>query len=246
MNAIDVVLILVLILGIIIGFQRGLLKEATDFIALFISMILAGLLKSPIANLLYDFLPFFRHGNELEGLYSLNIILYQVIIYLLLVLFFLAIYQLVMMKLKMDKKIEDTMVETPRIFNFLGAVLGGPLLILFTYNVLMFLAVPSFNFHVVNESKYANALLDNVPVVSNCNEGLRRANTYVIKEVNDSKNDKLTREYFDNQLANYMVKNKVISQKKLDKLIDKDMIRTYSEKEIQDGNDVNIKEEEND
>lgn len=236
MNAIDVVLILVLILGVIVGFQRGLLKEATDFIALFIAMILAALLKGPVANLLYEFLPFFKHGNELEGLYSLNIILYQVIVYLLLVLFFLAIYQLIMIKLKMNKKIEDTMVETPRVFNFLGAVLGGPLLVLFSYNVLMFLAIPSFNFHVVNDAKYANAVLDNMPVISNCNEGLRKVNKHVIKEVNDPKNNVLTRECLDNELASYMVENGVITQVKLDKLIDKDMIHAYEM----------IKEEEND
>lgn len=87
MAIVDVIIILIAFLGLVIGFKVGIFKELTDFVALFISMVLAGMFKGVVANLLYTVLPFYNFGKATEELYSVNIIFYQVIMYFLLLLF---------------------------------------------------------------------------------------------------------------------------------------------------------------
>lgn len=229
-KTVSIILIIITLLGFYIGWQRGFVKEVTDFVALFISMVLAGIFKGPLANLLYTVLPFFK----LNKLYSVNIILYQVVLYLLLVLLFLGIYQLIIMKLKIKEKIVETSVETNIIFQFLGAALGGPLVVLFLYNVLLFAKLPMFNIGMINNSKYVNMLMEKTPVVSKRNKKLYTTNDYVLKLINNKKLQEVDNEYLDTQIVNYMAENNLVSEKKIKTLYDKGLLKEY-DFEVEEG-----------
>ncbi len=53
MNVVDVIIIALLILGGVAGFKAGVIKKLTDFIGMFVVIILAFYLKNYISVIMY-------------------------------------------------------------------------------------------------------------------------------------------------------------------------------------------------
>ena len=75
MNIVDVVIILVLLMGAVIGFKRGLTGSLVNFLGFIVVIAAAYLLKNPVSALMYKFLPFFSFGGVIKGVTVLNIAL---------------------------------------------------------------------------------------------------------------------------------------------------------------------------
>ena len=82
MNVVDVIIIVLLILGGVAGFKAGVIKKLTDFIGMFVVIILAFYLKNYISVIMYENLPFFNFFGLINGIDVLNILLYEVIAFL--------------------------------------------------------------------------------------------------------------------------------------------------------------------
>ena len=82
MNVVDVIIIALLILGGVAGFKAGVIKKLTDFIGMFVVIILAFYLKNYISVIMYENLPFFNFFGLINGIDALNILLYEVIAFL--------------------------------------------------------------------------------------------------------------------------------------------------------------------
>ena len=54
MNVVDVIIIALLILGGVAGFKAGVIKKLTDFIGMFVVIILAFYLKNYISVIMYE------------------------------------------------------------------------------------------------------------------------------------------------------------------------------------------------
>ena len=91
---IDIILVLILFAGAIVGFKRGVIKSAVTFIGAIVVIVLAFSLKNPISKLLYSFLPFFNFAGDFEGLTTLNIIIYEAIAFVLVYVILMAILQI--------------------------------------------------------------------------------------------------------------------------------------------------------
>lgn len=240
MDLIGIIIIVIAVLGVYLGYQNGIIKVGADFVALFISMILAGLLKGPISNMLYGVFPFLSYSGALEELYTVNLIFYQVMIYLILLLFFLAIYQLIIIKTKVKELITNTMVETYLVFKFLGAFLGGPLIILFIYNFLLFFNMPYLNLKEVRDSKYVNGILNKTPIIASINKSLYNSEKYFNDIIGDKKEREKDKRYLDNKILNHMIDEGFISDKKVDELVDKGYLFRYQEPKKEDINNENV------
>ena len=73
MNVVDVIIIALLILGGVAGFKAGVIKKLTDFIGMFVVIILAFYLKNYISVIMYENLPFFNFFGLINGIDALNI-----------------------------------------------------------------------------------------------------------------------------------------------------------------------------
>ena len=60
MNVVDIIIIALLVIGGIAGFKAGVIKKLTDFIGMFVVIILAFYLKNYISVIMYENLPFFN------------------------------------------------------------------------------------------------------------------------------------------------------------------------------------------
>ena len=83
MNVLDIGIILILIMGFIIGFKTGVMRELVSFIGIIIVFIISFELKGLIGNILCKYLPFFKFSGGIAGLPIINILIYQTIAFLL-------------------------------------------------------------------------------------------------------------------------------------------------------------------
>lgn len=166
LNIIDLFIIIFLILGAIVGFKNGAIKEGTKFIGLFAIIIISFLLKDRLMIILYENLPFFDFFGLIKGLSSINILFYQLISF---IVIFLALFFFLKVLLVITGLIEWLLKLT--IFLSIPSKIIGIFVGLFEYYIYIFIALyviamPIFNFNAVNESSLANKILDNTPILS--------------------------------------------------------------------------------
>ena len=68
MNIVDIIIIVSIVLGVLIGFVRGFFKETVIFIGTILVVVLAFVLKNPLSLILYKNLPFFKFKGIFEGI----------------------------------------------------------------------------------------------------------------------------------------------------------------------------------
>ena len=74
MELIDIIIVLLVIVGILVGIKRGFTKQLVCSLGTIVSIILAFLLKNKISILLYSNLPFFKFAGILKGVTVLDIL----------------------------------------------------------------------------------------------------------------------------------------------------------------------------
>jgi len=165
-NIVDIIVIIFLILGCIVGFKNGAIKEGTKFLGLFVIIVVSFLLKDRLMVLLYENLPFFDFLGVIKGVAAVNVLLYQLIafVFIFLVLFFL-LKVLVVITGFIEWLLKMTIfLSIPS--KIIGIVVGFFEYYIYIFIVLFVLAMPIFNLSMVNESKVGNFVLNNTPVLS--------------------------------------------------------------------------------
>ena len=89
MNIFDIGIILVLIMFLIVGLKRGVIKEAVSLVAIILVFVLSFSLKGIIGNILCMFLPFF----DLDGFVTMNIFIYQFLAFIIVFAVMMSIYE---------------------------------------------------------------------------------------------------------------------------------------------------------
>ena len=124
MNAIDYLIIAILIIFTIRGFVNGAIKSAVTFIGGFIVIIAAYLLKNPVSLFLYDHLPFFKMNGILSGISVFNIIIYELFSFLIVASVLLIIYRVVLSITNVIEKILNITIILAIPSKLIGLVIG--------------------------------------------------------------------------------------------------------------------------
>lgn len=215
MEIVNIVVIALLLFGVYLGYQRGLLKELTDFLILFLSSLLSGKLSDILVGLLYKYIPFLNFNGKSEGLKSINIIFWKLVLYLLLLVVIIFIFNKIVNKTKLSSKILDSMVETNLITRVLGALVSVPLILTFIFNISLILSSPNFNFVSMNNSKLVYVIMTKTPVLSRENMNLYANERYAIKRINEEDNTILNYKNVNDDIIKYMLKTKLINDDKM-------------------------------
>lgn len=159
MDTIDIVLIILILFGIIIGYKRGFIVEVVSTLSLFISIALAFLLKNNVSILMYENLPFFSFDGIFKGITVVNILIYEIIAFLLVLLLSLILVKVLKIILKLIEGIikEIKILSIPS--KILGAITGGIKWLLLAF--LISYVMVSLNYNYTNNSKICNYLLKN-------------------------------------------------------------------------------------
>lgn len=234
MNAVDYIIIVLLLIYIAKGFSSGVIKESVTFIGGLGVIVIAFLLKNPISVFMYQNFPFFKFSGLLSGISVLNIIIYEIIAFLLVASILLVIYQLVVRMTNILEKILKITFVFALPSKILGAIVGFIEGLVFTF-LLLFISI---QFEATNDyiraSKFGNAILTDTPILSSAVSPIYESLQEIYKVAEDYKGSTdrdaanlecldalLKYRVLDAENADVLVKNGKLAMPGIDEVIEK-------------------------
>lgn len=174
MNILDAVIIVLLLVGILGGLRRGLIKEVVLLVGLVAIFVISWYLRVPISTFLYKHLPFFGFNGLFKDVSILNILLYELIAFLA-VLSILSIILVILLKISgiIEKILKATIILG--IFSKIGgAIIGFLEGYLIVFIILFVVNQPFIHVTGIDDSKLSNIILNNTPVLSSITDKTRK------------------------------------------------------------------------
>ena len=222
MNVVDVIIIALLILGGVAGFKAGVIKKLTDFIGMFVVIILAFYLKNYISVIMYENLPFFNFFGLINGIDDLNILLYEVIAFLVIFIALLFVLKVVLMLTGLVEKILKATVILSIPSKLLGIVVGVIEMYVYLFLRLVIVSLPIFDSSFLKDSKMNNFILNNTPVLSGVSGEIIDIYGDVYNIIDNRKNK--TNEQLNEEILKVLIDKKVVTKESAKKLVDKNKI----------------------
>lgn len=222
MNVVDVIIIALLILGGVAGFKAGVIKKITDFIGMFVVIILAFYLKNYISVIMYENLPFFNFFGLINGIDALNILLYEVIAFLVIFIALLFVLKVVLMLTGLVEKILKATVILSIPSKLLGIVVGVIEMYVYLFLILVIVSLPIFDSSFLKDSKMNNFILNNTPVLSGVSKEIIDIYGDVYNIIDNRKNK--TNEQLNEEILKVLIDKKVVTKESAKKLVDRNKI----------------------
>lgn len=225
MNIVDVLIILIIVAGGLIGFKKGFTREVVSFLGMFLVVILSFLLKNPVSAFLYEHLPFFKFGGIFKGITSLNILLYEVIALMIVMSILIVILKVITMATKVFEKLLKFTIILGIPSKLLGMVVGFIEGFVWVFISLYILNLPMFNIKEVQESKYKDTVLENAPILSSLgNDTVKVIEEFTeLKEEYDDEN--IDSNEFNLKTLDVFLKYNVITVESVEKLEEKGKLK---------------------
>lgn len=223
MTIVDAIVILFLLLGAVLGFRKGAIRSLVGLVGTIAVVVIAYYLKNPVAELLYNFVPFFDFSGSWQGLATLNILLYEGIAY---VLVFVILYGILSLILKLTGIIEKVLTMTIILgipSKIIGAILGFLEAVVFSFIILFVLLQFSGSHTWIKESSVAMSILDKTPLI-----GTMVSDTYdailEISDLDEKYKDSNDLDAYNGEILSIMLKYHVITPESARKLIEDDKL----------------------
>ena len=224
MNVVDIIILIFLGFGALIGFKRGFTRQLVSLIGIFVILVLSFLFKNPISVFLYNNLPFFNFGGIFKDITVLNILVYEVIAFFIVFFVLTIIFKLLLVVTKIFEKVLTATIILGIPSKILGAILGVVQYIIYIFIVLYILSLPIFKLSIIDNSKIANTILEKTPILNKvCDKTLD-----VFNEIIDLKEEYSTTNNvgeFNQKALNIMIANGVITKENAQILINKGKIK---------------------
>ena len=218
--AVDIIVVILILLGTYLGWRKGLIKSLVSVIGLVAIFIISFAIKDKIANILIDNLPFFSLPG-LEGLTSINVLLYNVIAFLVI---FILLYCLLNIIIAITGFV-DTLLKFTVIWiipsKIGGAIVGFIESWVFVYLALFVISLFSVTAGFVWDGKVSSFILNHTPVINRLTGGAKTAINEITDAIEEFRNDsEKTTEDLNLRILQIEIVNGVISKEKAQELID--------------------------
>jgi uncharacterized membrane protein required for colicin V production len=217
MVLVDAIILLMLGLGAVIGFKRGVIKQTVISVGFILVIVLAFILKNPLSTYMYEKLPFFNFDGIFAGVTSLNIIIYEMIAFLVVASVLMIIFRIIVGISTIIERILDFTIFLGIPSRILGAVMGIIEAYVWIFIILYFLTLPVFNIALVNESKYKNTILNKTPIISTYADKTVTAFNEIYS-LKDEFKDATDSNELNLRVIDVLLKNKVVSVLSVEKL----------------------------
>ena len=224
MGIVDIIILIFLAFGALIGFKRGFTRQLVSLVGIFVIIVLSFLFKNPVSVFLYNTLPFFNFGGIFKDITVLNILVYEVIAFFIVFFVLTIIFRILAKLTKWFEKLLNATIILGIPSKILGAVLGAIQNLIYTFIILYILSLPTFNLTIIKDSKVGNLILDKTPILNKiANKTLSVFNQVVeLKEEFDTTTN--VGEY-NQKTLNIMIDSGVITEENAKKLIEKGKIK---------------------
>ena len=212
-NVIDVIIILFLLAGAVLGFKRGAIQTLATLIGTILIIIIAYYLKNPLSVFLYTYLPFFKLGGIFNGITVINILIYEAIAFLI-ELGVLSVLLSVILKITgLLSKIVDHSIILTLPSKLIGIAVGFLEAYVFLFVLLFIFSQFSFSSTVLKDSKYTNIILSKTPFTTGFKNSYNAFNE--IRNLGD--NNSSNKDY---EALNTLLKYDIITTDNAHKLVD--------------------------
>lgn len=221
-NIIDVIIILIILLGGIIGFKEGAIKKLTSIVGLVFVVILSFTLKNYLSVIFYENLPFFDFFGIFKGLQVLNVVLYEMLAFVIIASVLMVVYKVLLGLTGLIEKVLKATVILSIPSKIVGFFVGLIEYYIWIYLVLFILTLPVLNIKEIYKSNVATSIITKTPILSKYT-----GKTVVIYnelyEIIETAEDKKSEELNEDAME-VMLKYEVITPKSAHKLIDKNKV----------------------
>lgn len=219
MNIVDLIIIILILFGAVIGFKRGFTKSLVSAVGLIAIVIIAFLLKNPVSTVLYEHLPFFQFGGVIKGVTVLNIALYELLAFVIVLAVLGIVLKILMIATSIFERILTLTIILGIPSKILGAIIGALEWFILVFIGLYVLNMPVVNVKEIDNSTLAPKILNNTPILS----GVIKDTNDVINEfasIKDRYTDKnVDTNEFNKETLDLFLKYNVVSVDSVDKLI---------------------------
>lgn len=229
MSVVDIIILIFLGFGALIGFKRGFTKQLVSLVGIFLIIILSFLLKNPVSVFFYNNLPFINFGGIFKDLTVINILVYEIIAFFIIFMILTLIFKVLLKVTSVFETILKMTIILGIPSKILGAILGVVQNLIYTFIVLYVINLPTMTigYDIKNNSKIANIILNNTPVLTSiCDKTI-----VVFNEINDLANEYKETENvteFNQKALDLMIDNGVITKESAKKLIQKGKIKNVT------------------
>ena len=223
-NIFDIGIILLLIMFIIIGFKRGVIKELVSLVGIIIVFILSWILKGYLGNFLCLYFPFFEFKGVLKGLTSVNIFMYQTISFILIFSLLLGIYCFSLKISRIIQKIVNMTIVLWIPSKILGGIVSFIKGYLILFVVFIILLIPIGNTSLYQESSIVNIMLNKTPLLSSYTSSFTNPANDIVNLGKEVSENKISTKEADKEAIRIMIKYNVIDEQTVSKLYDKNKL----------------------
>lgn len=233
MNIIDIAIVfLILVMGVI-GLKRGFFKQLVMSVGILLIVVIAFLLKDPLASFLSLHLPFFPLSNVESVSSVFNILFYQFISFILIFGILMIVFNIILWVTNLfEKLLKMTVILAipSKILGFLLGLVEGYILV---FALSFLLTQPALNIDIVQESKLLPMIQSKTPGLSGMMNKTYDsiADIYDLKEIYDEDNEKSYDE-FSYKALDIMLENKVVKVDYIEKLDQADKLHIKNAKEL--------------
>lgn len=218
MNILDAVIIICLIVGIMGGMKRGLIKSIVLLVGLIAIVVVSYYLKNPVSAFFYKTFPFFSLKFSAP---IFNIIIYEFIAF---ITIFSVLYLALRLLLHITGLLEKLLKATVILGFFSsigGAIVGFIESYILVFIMLFLFSQPFMNITGLESSKLSNFILDKTPLLSSAIEDTRS----IVTELDGLREDygNKTKDY-NKKAVDLFLKYEIISGENLEILVEKGKI----------------------
>lgn len=213
----DIIIILIIILGGIIGFKQGAIKKLTSAVGLILVLVISFILKNKLSVYFYENLPFIKLWGVFKGIEVLNVIFYEMVAFLVISSVLTLVYRILLGLTGLIEKFLKATIILSIPSKIIGFFIGLVEYYVWVYIILFILTLPIINLREVYTSKIASTILKETPIVSKyTNKTLDIYND--IYKIVDEREDKTDSE-LNEEAMDTMLKYKIITIESAEKLI---------------------------
>lgn len=222
LNIIDIIIMLFILLGGVIGFKEGVIKKTTSIVGLILVIVISFILKNHLSVFFYENLPFIDFWGVFKGIQVLNIVFYEVIAFLLIASVLMIVYKVLMLLTGFIEKILKATIILSIPSKILGFFVGLLEAYIWIYVALFVLTLPIFNIKSIYNSESAMFIMTKTPVLSKYTE----KTVDIYNELYDivKNKDTKTSEQINKEAMELMLEYEIITPESAQKLVDKNKV----------------------
>ena len=226
MNILDIIIIIFVLFGAVLGFKRGFTKEVVEALGFIVVVIIAYFLKNPLSVIMYEYLPFFKIGL-LKNVEILNILVYEGLAFIICIILLSIVLKVLLTITSLFEKIVNATIILSLPSKIAGAIVGILYHYVFVFIALYVISLTVYNVDFIDNSKYKDKILDKTPVLSSfADKSVSVLNEFIT--LKDNYSDKtISESEFNYQAIELFLKYEIITPESLKKLIDEGKIETF-------------------